>query len=319
MKMSFRQLSHALALAKHRNFRLAAAELHISQPALTRSVKALEDALGARLFDRLSSGVELTSAGEIVLQRGRRVLQESEDMERALADLLGMVRGSLVISTGPYPGDALVPDAVAALMQRAPDIRCLIREVDWTTVPRQLLERESDLAVADIGEVEGDERFATELLITDPFYFVCRSQHPLARKRRVDRADFSRYPLVGSRVRGRVGRFLAAGATGPDDPDSAGPFRVKIDVATFAATRRILLASDGITMAPLAQVAGELRDGSLTLLPTELELPRMRSGLIFLRGRSFSPAAALFAEQLRRLKGDLDRQTADLSARYRVG
>jgi len=153
MRMSLRQLAHALALAKHRNFRLAAAELHISQPALTRSVKALEEALGARLFDRLSSGVELTAAGEIVLERGRRVLQESEDMERALADLLGIVRGSLIISTGPYPGDALVPDAVAALMQRAPDIHCLIREVDWSGVPRQLLDRQSDLAVADVSEV----------------------------------------------------------------------------------------------------------------------------------------------------------------------
>ena len=78
MRVSFRQLGHAMALAKHRNFRLAAEELHISQPALTRSVRALEEALGARLFDRLSTGVEPTPAGEIVLARGRRVLQESE-------------------------------------------------------------------------------------------------------------------------------------------------------------------------------------------------------------------------------------------------
>jgi DNA-binding transcriptional LysR family regulator len=319
MKISFRQLTHALALARHRNFRLAAAELHISQPALTRSIMALEDVLDARLFDRLSSGVELTAAGEIVLHRGHRVLQESEDMERALADLLGMVRGRLVISTGPYPGDTLVPDAVAALMQRAPDIHCHIREVDWTGVARHLLDRESDLGVADISEVEGDERFATELLITDPFYFVCRSRHPLASKSRVELADFGRYALVGNRMPDRVARFLAVDLTGPGDPGPAGPFRAKIDVATFAATRRILLASDGISMAPLAQVAAQLRDGSMTLLCTDLEMPRMHSGLIYHRGRSFSPAAALFADELRRIKGDLDRQTADLSARYGLG
>ncbi|MDH4039438.1 MAG: LysR family transcriptional regulator [Gammaproteobacteria bacterium] len=319
MKISFRQLTHALALARHRNFRLAAAELHISQPALTRSIMALEGLLGARLFDRLSSGVELTAAGEIVLQRGHRVLQESEDMERALADLLGMVRGRLVISTGPYPGDSLVPDAVAALMRRAPDIHCHIREVDWTGVARHLLDRESDLGVADISEVEGDERFATELLITDPFYFVCRSRHPLASKSRVELADFGRYALVGNRTPERVARFLAAGVTGPGDPGPAGPFRAKIDVETFAATRRILLASDGISMAPLAQVAAQLRDGSMTLLRTDIETPRMHSGLIYHRGRSFSPAAALFADELRRIKGDLDRQTADLSARYGLG
>jgi DNA-binding transcriptional LysR family regulator len=319
MKMSFRQLTHALALARHRNFRLAAAELHISQPALTRSIMALEDVLGARLFDRLSSGVELTTAGAIVLERGQRVLQESEDMERALADLLGVVSGLLVISTGPYPGDALVPDAVAALMRRAPDIHCHIREVDWTVVARHLLDRESDLGVADLSEAEGDERFATELLITAPFYFVCRSQHPLASQRRVERSDFGRYPLVGNRVPDRVSRFLGAGVTAPDDPGPAGPFRAKIDVATFATTRHIVLASDGITMAPLAQVAAQLRDGSMSLLRTDMEMPRMHSGLIYLRGRSLSPAAALFAEELRRIKAELDRQTADLSARYAPG
>lgn len=319
MKMSFRQLTHALALARHRNFRLAAAELHISQPALTRSIMALEEVLGARLFDRLSSGVELTTAGAIVLERGQRVMRESEDMERALADLLGLVRGLLVISTGPYPGDALVPDAVAALMRRAPDIHCHIREVDWTGVARHLLDRESDLGVADLSEAEGDERFATELLITAPFYFVCRSQHPLANKRRVERSDFGRYPLVGNRVPDRVSRFLGSGVTGPDDPGPAGPFRAKIDVATFATTRRIVLSSDGITMAPLAQVAAQLRDGSMTLLRTDMEMPRMHSGLIYLKGRSLSPAAALFAEELRRIKAELDRQTADLSARYAPG
>lgn len=306
-------MTHAEALARHGNFRLAAAELHISQPALTRSIKALEVALRAQLFDRLSSGVELTAAGEIFLQRSRRVLRESQDLERALLDISGLMSGSLVISSGPYPGDALVPDAVAALMQQAPDIHCRIKEVDWIDVPSQLLERESDLAVADISEVETDERFETELLLSSPFYFICRSQHPLAARRRVTLADFSEYALVGNRVPERIGRFLE-GSPGSAQPGPAAPFRAKIDVATFSATRRILLSTDGISMAPLAQVAAELRDGSMTLLITEAATPRMHSGLSFLRGRSMSPAASLFVQQLRLVKKEIDRQTAEVAA-----
>jgi DNA-binding transcriptional LysR family regulator len=318
MKASFRQLAHARTLARHGNFRLAAVELHISQPALTRSIKALEETLGTRLFDRLSAGVTPTAAGKLFLQRAQRVLQESEDMERAMADLLGLASGSLVISTGPYPGDALVPDAVAGLMRRAPGIYCRIREADWTDVPGHLLERESDLAVADISAVEDDERFSTELLTTAPFYFVCRSGHPLARQTTVCQADFSEYPLVGNRVPERVGNFLAASGGGTGGKDQHGPFRVKIDVATFAATRRILLATDGITLAPLAQVAQELRDGNLTLLRTGGSTPRMHSGLIYLRGRSLSPAAVQLVQELRRIKGEMDRQTAELATRYGV-
>jgi DNA-binding transcriptional LysR family regulator len=319
MKMSFRQLAHAEALARHRNFRLAAAELHISQPALTRSIKSLEEVLGLRLFDRLSSGVEPTPAGEVILARGRSVLRESKDLDRAVADLLGLASGSLVVSTGPYPGDALVPDALAAFMRGAPDIPCRVREADWTDIPDHLLNRESDLAVADISGVEGDERFATELLITDPFYFVCRSQHPLAHGRRVDASDFASFPLVGNRVPSRIEKFLARQRpVVMGDTGHSGPFRVKIDVATFSATRRILLASDAITLAPLAQVAGELQNGSMTLLNTEGGTPRMHSGLIYLRGRSLSPVATRFVEELHRKKEDMDRQSAALRLRFGV-
>jgi DNA-binding transcriptional LysR family regulator len=320
MKISFRQLVHAEALARQGNFTLAAAELHISQPALTRSIRSLEEALGLRLFDRLSSGVDPTPAGEVVLARGRNVLRESEDLNRAVADLLGLTSGSLVISTGPYPGDALVPDALAAFMCEAPDIRCRVREADWTDIPDHLLARESDLAVADISGVEDDERFATELLLTWPFFFVCRAGHPLAGRRRVGASDFAHYPLVGNRLPARIEKYLAQQWPGSANVAvQAGPFRVKIDVATFAASRRILLAGDGITLAPLAQVAEELQDGSMTLLRSQVAAPRMHSGLIYLRGRSLSPAAARFVTQLRRKKEEMDRQSAELAIRFGVG
>jgi DNA-binding transcriptional LysR family regulator len=233
-----------------------------------------------------------------------------------MADMTGLARGSLVISTGPYPGDGLVPDAVAALIRSAPDIHCHIREADWTDVPSHLLERHSDIAVADLSAVASDDRFETELLINDHFHFVCRSGHPLAGRGAVDKAEFHRYPLVGNRVPDRVGRFLALPGGEAGGPGSSGPFRVKIDVATFAATKRILLNSDGITMAPLPQVATELQDGSMTLLQTGTPTPRMHSGLIYLRGRSLSPAARQFVLELRRTKADMDLRAAGLAARF---
>ncbi|MCP5128134.1 MAG: LysR family transcriptional regulator [Pseudomonadales bacterium] len=318
MSINFRQLAHAHALAHHRNFRLAAAQLHISQPALTRSIQTLEASLGIRLFDRLSSGVELTPVGSLFMEHGRRVLREGEDLERAMADVMGLARGSLVISTGPFPGDALVPDAVAALVRSAPDIHCRIREADWADVASHLLERQSDVAVADLSTVEADDRFETELLIDDHFQFVCRSGHPLAGRGPVNKAEFDDYPLVGNRVPARIEQFLASPGEEPDSLGATGPFRVKIDVATFAATKRIVLASDGITLAPLPQVANELLNGSMTLLQTGTITPRMHSGLIYLRGRSLSPAARQFAVELRRIKADMDRRAMGLAARFGI-
>ena len=316
MSVNFRQLQHAQALARHRNFRLAAAQLHISQPALTRSIQSLEASVGARLFDRLPSGVELTPVGELFIQGGHRVLREARDLQQAVADMLGLARGSLVISTGPYPGHALVPDAVAALSRSAPDVYCRIREADWTEVPAHLLELSSEVAVADFSLVAGDERFATELLIDDPFHFVCRSGHPLAGRGHVTLEEFNRYPLVGNRVPERVGRFLELAAGEAGGPGPAGPFRVKIDVVTFAAAKRIMLGSDSISMTPLPQVADELLAGSLTLLRVDIPTPRMQSGLIHLAGRSLSPTACRFVAELRRIKVEMERRAAGLAARF---
>ena len=115
-----------------------------------------------------------------------------------------------------------------------------------------------------------------------------------------------------------IGRLLLA----PDTPliaaSPAAPFRVKIDVATFAATRRMVLASDGITLAPLAHVASELLDGSMKILHTGKPALRLYSGVIQLKGRSLSPAARQFLRELRRLKAEMDSSTAALATRFGV-
>ena len=128
-----------------------------------------------------------------------------------MASIVGLSSGSLSISTGPYPGDRLVPEAVAGLMTLHPGIYCQVHETDWTEVATRLLERESDIAVADLSAVAGDDRFDTELLIDDPLYFICRRGHPLAGGDVVSPSDFDQYPLVGNRVPDRLAKHLGIG------------------------------------------------------------------------------------------------------------
>jgi DNA-binding transcriptional LysR family regulator len=319
MTMSFRQLAHVGALAHHRNFKRAAAELHISQPALTRSLQTLESALGTKLFDRLSTGLELTPAGEVFLPMALRVVRDAGELEQAMGRFTGLSSGSLSISTGPYPGDRLVPEAVAGLMTLHPGIYCQVHETDWTEVAARLLERESDIAVADLSAVEGDDRFDTELLIDDPLYFICRRGHPLAGGDVVSPSDFDQYPLVGNRVPDRLAKHLGIGLnTASGAVVERGHFRIKIDITTFAATKRVVLATDSFTLAPLIQVEAELCSGDMTTVVTRGKKPRMNSGLIYLKGRALSPAALQFAQELRRIKLELDRRTASLASRFNL-
>ena len=89
-----RRLRHALALAEHRNFARAAAALHITQPALSRSIQALEDGLGVRLFDRSPRDVDPTAFGELVLRHARSLELSARDLDRELQLAKGLEIGT---------------------------------------------------------------------------------------------------------------------------------------------------------------------------------------------------------------------------------
>tara|TARA_R110002110_G_scaffold205066_4_gene416816 strand:- start:9469 stop:10425 length:957 start_codon:yes stop_codon:yes gene_type:complete len=315
MGPSLRQLHHACVLAKTQSFRRASGELHLSQPALTRSIKAIEGMIGAQLFDRLSSGVVLTPVGEVFVRRAQRVLDERDYLQTSVAEFMGLHSGSLVISTGPYPGDRLVPDALGRLLAQHPDLDCRVREVDWTEVSQHLLERSADIAVADLSEVERDDRFDIEPILRDDLYFVARSGHPLAGREALQFEDFASYPLLGNRVPRRIKQYLSSRARSGQISAHA-PFLGKVDIATFSATKRVVHGSDGVTLAPLIQLEDELESGTLVVLRMASSPVSLNSGIITLANRTRSPAVTQFVTMLRDVKQEMDQRTVELVQRY---
>jgi len=103
MKLDLRQLRHVLALDRHRNFGRAAEAIGLTQPALSRSLQALEDEIGARLFDRDRSHVAPTAVGERLIERARLLVNQARDIEQDLKQMLGLEVGLLRIGAGPYP------------------------------------------------------------------------------------------------------------------------------------------------------------------------------------------------------------------------
>lgn len=111
---------------------------------------------------------------------------------------LGLTLGSLNIAAGPYPGEYLVREAMARLIGQYPELTYQIFEMDLSEIPGSLLTRKFDIAVADISSVDDDPRFATEPLIDDPLFYVCRWDHPLAKLSTVDLSEVRSYSLVAN-------------------------------------------------------------------------------------------------------------------------
>lgn len=298
MRITLRQLQHATALARHGSFREAAADMHITQPALTRSIQTLESSLGVSLFDRQPNGVEVSRAGEVLLRKAEGVLESTRDLEREAALISGLVSGSIRVSMGSYPGHELVPRAIAACLEQSSGFSSQILVGDWRDAVENVLNRLADVAIADMSTFTGDPRLEVIELEPEAIYFVCRRGHPLASQRRIALSTLCEFPLAGCLVPPRLATLFAGfPRAGSIDPDT-GNFHPSVEVKSVEAAIRIAALSDVIAAAQLSSVESQLESGSLVVLDVQGPPLQLRVGLIYLRERTLAPMAQLFLDKL---------------------
>ena len=145
MAIELRLIRHAIAVGQHGNFARAAEALHLTQPSLSRSIAALEDALGVPLFDRTPKGVTPTAFGRVLLERGEIVLRREADLRREIALLAGLETGTLVVSAAPYMNETLIARAIGRIAAAHPRLRIDCRSLHPSEVVRQVLAEEADL------------------------------------------------------------------------------------------------------------------------------------------------------------------------------
>jgi DNA-binding transcriptional LysR family regulator len=122
-----RRLRYFVAVARERNFTRAAARLHIAQPALSRQVRLLEQELGVELLQRTTHDVELTQAGEFLLERGAVLLAAAEELSRSMHTFGSGERGSVVVAYGASASYETAPRLLQALAERHPGIAVTTR------------------------------------------------------------------------------------------------------------------------------------------------------------------------------------------------
>ena len=154
MTIGIRLLRQVLALSKHRNFARAAESLHLSQPALSRSIAGLEQSLGVQLFDRTPAGVEPTTYGQTVIDRGHDILRKENELRREIFLMQGIEVGELSVGAGPFPFEISVSQAVARLIARYPKLQVRIDRNNPPTIVKRVLSGDIDIGVADIRHCE---------------------------------------------------------------------------------------------------------------------------------------------------------------------
>ncbi len=194
MEITVRHLQQIRALNSQRSFALAAQELNISQPALSRSISQLENRLGVQLFDRSKREVVATVFGEHILQRGEPVLRDMQMMERDLSLLQGLESGELVIGSGPFPAEISVGKALALFSRNFPKVNVQVIIDRTPNLLTKLRKRELDIFIADTRIIKDVSELNIISLPKQQAHFCCRTDHPLVKKKGLVLKDIFSYP-----------------------------------------------------------------------------------------------------------------------------
>ncbi|MGE5792191.1 MAG: LysR substrate-binding domain-containing protein, partial [Bacteroidota bacterium] len=194
MNFDLADLRAFVALAEMESFRAAAETLHISQPALSRRIEKLEEALGVRLFDRTTRSVNLTAVGRDFGRKARDLLDELENTLLGIRDVAAKRTGEVTVACVPSAVHYFLPGVVKQYHERYPKIRVRVVDEDANAVLSTVIRGEADFGLNFIGTQEPEIEF--EPVLKEPFVAACRRDHPIARKRKISWAELSEHEYM---------------------------------------------------------------------------------------------------------------------------
>jgi LysR family transcriptional activator of glutamate synthase operon len=283
--VDLQQLRSFAAVARHRHFTRAAAELHIGQPAVSQHVRRLEAELGVRLLSRTTRSVELTEAGRLLLQRCERALDELDAGVAELAELRGLVRGRLTIGAMQWLEPYDLPAALATFHDRHPAIDIRVVEEVAHTMLTAVLADQLDVAFVPI-EDGVPAGLSAELLFEDELVLVVSADHPLATRSHVRVATLREEPFVFLREGTGLRRAV-------EDAARAAGFEPKVRFETNELSRVLALVARGLGVSAVSRAVAEAATDQVVAVSLRPAL-RRQVGLVWRSGRHRTPAANAF-------------------------
>jgi len=285
-------------VAELRNFSRAAEQLHMTQPAVSQHIRALEERLNVRLLERNNKSVALTKAGEIVLHHAREIGGLYRRMEEMVNELMHYTGGPLAVGASYTFGEYVLPVALARLNEAYPDIRPSVRIGNTADIAELVRKRE-----LDVGIVEGEDIGAgldAERLAEDDMYVAAGALHPL-----VDTPDISPASLAEQTWLVREqGSGTRAAADKMFSTLGIRPVRL-IEMGSTQSIKETVEAGLGVTLQSRWALRKELGLGLLKLLDVS-GLPVRRSFHVLLRkGDLRTRTMDVFLQTLRLATGEM--------------
>jgi len=241
--IELRELRLFLGIAESRSFSACADKHGISQPALSRAIRQMEERLGARLFDRDTRSVRLSPAGEHLRPAAERIVREVELGIEGLKQFVTGSRGRIVAACLPSLSATLLPGAIAAFKSKAPDVEFQVIDGLSGDVVEAVLQGRADLGLA-LRPVQ-DDALDYQEICRDPFGLVCREDDELATADAISWRDFENRPFIAMAPHSSVRMMTDAAFI-----QTMMPIKPLYECSQMATTGALILSGMGISALP---------------------------------------------------------------------
>ncbi len=293
--ITLQQMEALICLAEEGSFSLAAKKMHLTQPALTKSIRNAEDYLGARLVNRSSTGITLTPEGKILYDYARRMIKLRDEAKEKITSLGANTGGNIYIGASTIPATYILPRVLAALRQKNPEITVNIKTADSEEVMNMVLAGEVEMGI--IGKKPVNKKLSSKKLWKDNLNLVVSRTHPWSVKKAVLMKDLLNEPFV-LREKGSATRDFLESYLKEEKSVNLSQFNVCAEMGSSEAVKESVIAGLGVSIISSHAVAREIAQGLLAEIT--IQGCRMERNFYFIYRYNFDfrPMHKTFAEFL---------------------
>jgi DNA-binding transcriptional LysR family regulator len=292
--VDFDQLETFLEVARHTSFSRAAEKRFRTQPAISSQIRALEEEVGARLFDRSGGKVSLTAAGKTFQKYVEETLEQRRTMLTALAEMERIPRGEIVVGANEGTCLHVLPEVFAEFKKHYPEVGVNIRRSERAKVLESIVDNSVDFGVVSMPV--SDTRLTVVTIHRDDLVVIAPPKHPLAKLKSATLAEATKYPLLLPKV-GRTRDELESAF----DQRKLRP-NISMELDSSELLKRFVAADVGVGFIARSNVVADVKAGVLAAIPLADTHIKRDLALVFRKDKALSRAALAFIDIAVKLK-----------------
>lgn len=292
--MDFDQLETFLEVARHASFSRAAEKRFRTQPAISSQIRALEEEIGAKVFDRSGGKVSLTAPGKAFLKYAEQALEAKRAALTAVAEMERVPRGEIVVAANEASCLHVLPEVFAEFKKQYPKVSVSILRAESAKILEAVIDNTADFGVVAVPV--GDKRLTVVLIHRDELVAIVPARHALAKLKQVTVEEMAKYPLLVP----KVGRTRDAIEAMFDERRLR--MNISMEMESSELLKRFVAADVGVGFIGRSTVQDDLKAGLLVALPVAEVSIRRDLGLVFRKDKALSRAALAFIDIAVKLK-----------------